>query len=183
MDVKLIPLQEADIELVRQWRNLPEVSKYMYTDAQITVEEQKNWYERIKNDTSQKYWLIEYDNIKLGLVSIYNIKQNFKHCSWAFYLGNTEVRGAGIGSKVEYTILNYVFETMQFNKLMCEVFSFNEKVIQMHKKFGFKEEGLYKEHILKGEKYFDVVALAILKSEWNKVKDQLKESIYNRASS
>jgi len=180
MDVKLIPFQEADIELVRQWRNLPEVSKYMYTDDQITAEEQKNWFERIKNDASQKYWIIEYDNMKLGLVSIYNIKLDFKHCSWAFYLGNTEVRGAGIGSKVEYTILNYVFETMQFNRLMCEVFSFNEKVIQMHKKFGFKEEGYYKEHILKGGKYYDVVALAILKSEWYISKDKLKESIYNR---
>ena len=152
----------------------------MYTDDQITAEEQKNWFERIKNDASQKYWIIEYDNMKLGLVSIYNIKLDFKHCSWAFYLGNTEVRGAGIGSKVEYTILNYVFETMQFNRLMCEVFSFNEKVIQMHKKFGFKEEGYYKEHILKGGKYYDVVALAILKSEWYISKDKLKESIYNR---
>ena len=180
MDVKLIPFQEADIELVRQWRNLPEVSKYMYTDDQITAEEQKNWFERIKIDASQKYWIIEYDNMKLGLVSIYNIKLDFKHCSWAFYLGNTEVRGAGIGSKVEYTILNYVFETMQFNRLMCEVFSFNEKVIQMHNKFGFNEEGYYKEHILKGGKYYDVVALAILKSEWYISKDKLKESIYNR---
>ncbi len=180
MDVKLIPLEETDLEMVRQWRNLPEVSEYMYTDANITEEEQKKWYTRVKNDPTQTYWIIEYNETKLGLVSIYNIKQNFKHCSWAFYLGNTEVRGAGIGSKVEYTILNHVFEVMNFHKLMCEVFTFNEKVIQMHKKFGFKEEGLYREHILKNGIYHDVAALALLKNEWNSVKDQIKESIYNR---
>lgn len=180
MDIKLIEIKEEDLELIRNWRNSEEVSRYMYTSDQITPEQQLDWFTKIKNDDSQKYWLIEYDNIKLGLVSIYNIKQNFKHCSWAFYLGNSDVRGAGIGSKVEYTILNYVFEIMKFNKLMCEVFSFNEKVIQMHKKFGFQQEGLFREHILKDGKFFDVVALAILKCEWDLSKERLKESIYNR---
>lgn len=180
MDIKLVDIKEEDIEQIRLWRNSEEVSRYMYTSALITSEQQKQWYEKIKNDSSQKYWLIEYDGKKLGLVSIYNIKPNFKHCTWAFYLGNTEVRGAGIGSKVEYNILNYVFEEMKFNKLMCEVFSFNEKVIQMHQKFGFKQEGFYREHILKDGKYYDVVALAILKHDWDTVKEDLKKSIYNR---
>ena len=71
---------------------------------------------------------------------------------------------------------------MKFNKLMCEVFTFNEKVIQMHKKFGFKQEGLYKEHILRDGQFFDVAALAILKHEWDLIKESLKQSIYNRAS-
>jgi UDP-4-amino-4,6-dideoxy-N-acetyl-beta-L-altrosamine N-acetyltransferase len=180
VDIKLVDVKEHDLELIRNWRNSEEVSRYMYTSNQITSEQQLAWFSKIQNDPTQKYWLIEYDNIKLGLVSIYNIKQDFKHCSWAFYLGNTEVRGAGIGSKVEYTILNYVFETMKFNKLMCEVFSFNEKVIQMHKKFGFQQEGFFREHILKDGKYFDVVALAILKSQWDLSKGKIKESIYNR---
>lgn len=182
MDIKLVDVKEEDLEQIRIWRNSKEVSQYMYTSDEISSDQQKKWFDKIKSDASQKYWLIEYNGTKLGLVSIYNIKENFKHCSWAFYLGNTEVRGAGIGSKVEYTILNYVFETMQFNKLMCEVFTFNEKVIQMHKKFGFKQEGLYREHILKDGQYFDVAALAILKHEWDVIKESLKQSIYNRES-
>ncbi len=180
MDIQLVDITEEDLELIRQWRNSKEVSQYMYTSDEITSEQQKKWFEKIKSDPSQKYWLIKYDEKKLGLASLYNIKQNFKHCSWAFYLGNTNVRGAGIGSKVEYNILSYVFETMKFNKLMCEVFIFNDKVIQMHKKFGFKQEGLYKEHILKEGQYFDVIALAMLKSEWDIIKENLRVSIYNR---
>jgi UDP-4-amino-4,6-dideoxy-N-acetyl-beta-L-altrosamine N-acetyltransferase len=181
MDIKLVDIKEEDLEQIRNWRNSKEVSQYMYTSNEISSEQQKKWFEKINSDSTQKNWIIEYDGTKLGLVSIYNIKKDFKHCSWAFYLGNTEVRGLGIGSKVEYTILNYVFEIMKFNKLMCEVFSFNEKVIQMHLKFGFKQEGLYREHILKEGKFYDVVALAILKSEWCLIKDNLKESIYNRS--
>lgn len=182
MDIRLVDIKREDLEQIRNWRNSEEVCRYMYTSNQITSEQQQAWFSKIKNDASQKYWIIEYNNIKLGLVSIYNIKPDFKHCTWAFYLGNTKLRGTGIGSKVEYNILEYVFETLKFNKLMCEVFSFNEKVIQMHKKFGFQQEGLYREHILKDGVYHDIVALAILKNEWDTVKDPLKESIYNRVT-
>ncbi len=179
MDIKLVDITAVDLEQIRIWRNSIAVSQYMYTSDQINSEEQINWFEKIKNDSSQKYWMIEYNNLKIGVVSIYNIKPNFKHCSWAFYLGNTELRGVGIGSKVEYNILNYVFEIMKFHKLICEVFSFNEKVIQMHEKFGFQREGLLREYILKDGKYYDVVVLSLLKYEWENIKNNLKESIYN----
>ena len=36
--IKLRELTEADKDMMRNWRNLPEVSKYMYTDQYITLE-------------------------------------------------------------------------------------------------------------------------------------------------
>lgn len=180
MDVKLSLLKSDDIEMVREWRNSPEVSKYMYTDGLISVEDQKRWFDKISIDKTSKYFIIEYDDCKIGLASIYNIDEKFQSCSWAFYIGNSEIRGAGIGSKVEYNILQFVFDELKLNKLCCEVFSFNEAVIKMHEKLGFRREGYYREHILKNEKYYDIVALAILKKEWDIVKPYLYNSIYNR---
>lgn len=175
-DIELKEVTKADIELIRCWRNSEEVSKYMYTNSYISEEQQAEWYSRIQADPTQKAWLITHENKKLGLASIYNIKSDLKTCYWAFYLGDTTIRGAGIGSKVEYNVLKYVFENMKFNKLLCEVFTFNEAVIKMHEKFGFRREGYFREHIFKNEKYYDVISLAMLKSEW----DQIKEAIYKK---
>lgn len=180
MDVELVDITIDDLEQIRTWRNSNSVSQYMYTSDQITSEQQINWFNKIKNDSSQKYWIIKYDNLKIGVVSIYNIKYNFKHCSWAFYLGNTELRGLGIGAKVEYNILYFVFEIMKFHKLNCEVFSFNEGVIKMHEKFGFHKEGLLREYIYKDGRFYDVVVLSILNQEWQNIKNKLKYSIYNK---
>ncbi|GAK91041.1 hypothetical protein JCM19297_2486 [Nonlabens ulvanivorans] len=44
-DIKLIPLTEDKLELVRAWRNSTEVSSYMYTESIITAEQQLNWFE------------------------------------------------------------------------------------------------------------------------------------------
>lgn len=180
MDVVLLPLQKEDIELVRTWRNSPDVAKYMYTDQLITKEQQEKWYEQISEDQSKKYWIITYDNKKIGLVSLTGIDRNLNSCYWAFYLGDTSIRGAGIGSKVEYTILQYVFEELNLNKLRCEVFTSNVKVISMHEKFGFRREAYYRQHALKNGTYLDVVGLAMLKQDWKNIQEKMRAKIYDR---
>ena len=179
-NIKLVDIKEKDIEQIRLWRNSKEVSSYMYSEKEITPEEQKKWYDKIKNDTSCKYWIIEYNNQSLGLASLTAINTTLNSCYWAFYLGNTSVRGAGIGAKVEYTVLNYVFETLKLNKLRCEVFEFNDKVIKMHEKFGFRREAFYREHCYKNKSFQNAVGLALLKSEWKIIKDTMYTKIYGK---
>jgi UDP-4-amino-4,6-dideoxy-N-acetyl-beta-L-altrosamine N-acetyltransferase len=177
-DILLKEITEDDIELVRQWRNLPEVSEYMYTSGEITAEQQRAWYEKVVADPTQKVWIIEYEGKKLGVASLYNIKHSFKSAYWAFYLGDSSVRGAGIGGKVEYNVCRYVFEELGLNKLLCEVFTWNEAVIRMHEKFGFRRESYFRQHIFKNEKYYDVVGLALLKTEWEALKASFQKKVY-----
>jgi|SRR6185437_11077 len=179
-DIELKQLQHEDIEIVRNWRNSEDVSKYLYTNEIISKEQQEKWFENVSKDNCQKYWIIEYEGRKLGLASLYGMKHDFKSAYWAFYLGDTSIRGAGIGSKVEYNILKIVFDEMNFNKLLCEVFVFNDAVIKMHEKFGFRRESYFREHIMKDGQFYDVVGLSILKRDWDMVKEFHKNKIYNK---
>lgn len=180
MDIELKPLTAEDIELVRNWRNSKEIAQYMYTEEEISVEQQQKWFASIQNRTDCKYWIIEYDGKKLGLANLVDISSTFQSCYWAFYLGDSSVRGAGVGSKVEYNVLQFVFEELKLNKLRCEVFVQNDPVIKMHEKFGFRREAYYREHCIKGDQKLDVVGLAMLRSEWNQLKDQHYKRIYER---
>jgi UDP-4-amino-4,6-dideoxy-N-acetyl-beta-L-altrosamine N-acetyltransferase len=177
-DVKLKPIERDDLEMVRKWRNSPEVGQYMYTDGLITPEQQELWFERLQNDDSKVVWIIEYESKALGVASLSNINKTFSSCYWAFYLGEMSVRGGGIGAKVEFNVLTYVFDVLKLNKLRCEVFTFNEKVIKMHEKFGFRREAYYREHCFKNKEFKDVVGLAILRNEWLQMKAVLKSKIY-----
>jgi UDP-4-amino-4,6-dideoxy-N-acetyl-beta-L-altrosamine N-acetyltransferase len=172
MDVKLVPLAKDEIELVRTWRNSDDVAKYMYTETKISRAQQNKWFESIQKRNDCKYWIIEYDNRKLGLASLTGIDRVLQSCYWAFYLGDRSIRGAGVGSKVEYNVLVYVFEELKLNKLRCEVLVENSKVIRMHEKFGFRREAYYREHCMKNDRKLDVVGLAILKKEWYQLKNE-----------
>lgn len=169
--ISFVPLQENHLETVRNWRNSEAVSKYMYTSDTISEEQQKQWFAKISKDETQKYWVVYKNDSPLGLVSLYNIKPNFKTAYWAYYIGDIDRAGAGIGAKIEFKLITLVFEELQLNKLLCEVFTFNETVIKLHEKFGFEREGLFKQHIIKDNQYYDVVSLALFASKWDTLKD------------
>jgi UDP-4-amino-4,6-dideoxy-N-acetyl-beta-L-altrosamine N-acetyltransferase len=178
MDIQLRSITLDDIEMVRNWRNSAEVAPYMYTSTEITAEQQLEWYDKIINDLSCRYWIILYEDKPLGLASVTGINKTFSSCYWAFYLGDTNNRGSGIGAKVEYNVIEFVFNELQMNKLRCEVITFNDKVIQMHEKFGFRREAFYRQHVLKDGKFLDVVGLALLKQEWQQIRETMRSKIY-----
>ena len=177
-DISLKLLTSEDLELVRNWRNSPEVSSYMYTDSHISEDQQKAWFEKIKHLENCRYWIIEFNNQKVGLASLTDINRTLNSCYWAFYLGDTSIRGGGIGAKIEYNVIEYVFNQLNLNKLRCEVFVTNDKVIRMHEKFGFRREAYYREHCTKNNQKLDVVGLALLKSDWSIISNAMKIKIY-----
>lgn len=164
--IHLRDVQVQDRDMLLHWRNLPEVAKYMYTDHIITPEEHDAWFQRMPHDSTRRFWIIVCDGIDVGLVNIYGLDHQNRRCDWAFYVADPSARGKGVGSFVEYSILCYAFDELGLNKLCCEVLDFNEAVVSMHKSFGFQQEGLFREHIIKNGQPFDVVALSILRKEW-----------------
>lgn len=167
----------GDKETIRQWRNSTSVSKYMYTDNFITEEEHELWFQAIVKDPSCMNWIIVYNKEEVGLVNIYNIDQGNRRCCYASYIASQDLRGKGIGMLSEYYILKYLFEDLEFNKVCAEVFSFNKAGVNVHKSLGFQEEGLYRQHRMKNGQLLDVVALAMLKSEWDEKKIEIEKKL------
>lgn len=167
--IELVDMKIDHIELIRAWRMSERVSKYMYTDPNISNDDQKKWFEAVSTDGTKKYFIINCDGIPCGVALLYNIDMISKKCYWAFYIGDENVANQKVGSTAEYLVLNFVFSIMKMNKLSCEVLTFNEKVISMHEKFGFRREGYFRDHVFKNGKYLDVVTMAILKHEWKRI--------------
>lgn len=174
---KLRPLVEIDSQQLFIWRNMPEVSANMYNDHKISQEEHLRWFSHAIKDESRKYWIIQCDGRDVGLVNIYGIDKVNHRCQWAFYIAEMNLRGKGVGSYVEYSILDFVFTELELNKLGCEVFVFNEPVRRMHQKFGFKEEGVLRQHIFKAGKFQDVSVLGILQHEWLDARPRLSKDL------
>lgn len=48
MGIILRKIKENDLENIIEWRMMPQVTKYMYTDPILTLEEQKIWLAKIE---------------------------------------------------------------------------------------------------------------------------------------
>lgn len=177
---RLRALVERDEDLIRGWRNLPEVSSYMYSDHTISEAEHARWFSSVWEDETRWYRIIELDDEPVGLASISQIDHEAKRCSWAFYLASDTVRGRGVGSWVEYQVIQTALEDWGLNKLCCEVLVSNAAVIRMHESFGFRREALLREHVWKQGTALDVVALALLRSEWDTLRTGIRERLILR---
>lgn len=164
--ISLRPMRLDDIGMVRAWRNLPEVARYMYTDHEITEGEHARWFGDAIERPDRRYWIIELDSQPVGLANLVDISERHRRASWAFYLADPAVRGRGVGSFTEAFVLREAFETLGLNKLCCEVLGSNESVVGMHKKFGFRVDGVLRQHIWKNDHFEDVVSLSMTHDEY-----------------
>ncbi|MFQ5533277.1 MAG: UDP-4-amino-4,6-dideoxy-N-acetyl-beta-L-altrosamine N-acetyltransferase [Sphingomonadales bacterium] len=175
--IELRDVTSGDRDMVRSWRNQPSVGRYMYSDHFISPGEHEGWFENAMADPARKYWIIVCDDEDVGLANVYGINEDHRRCYWAFYIAKSDLRGKGVGSFVEFFILRYVFEELGLNRLCCEVLANNPAVVEMHKRFGFHQEGIFRQHICKGEEWLDVVTLSMLASEWQSVKPGIEERL------
>lgn len=165
--VDITTLDEDQVLKVLDIRNEPLVRKNMYTDHIIGKDEHLGWVGRLKNSPSVKFFAVLYGGEVVGGASLSNIDRNHKRADWAFYLSE-KCQGKGIGSALERQFVTMAFAQFGIEKLNCEVISFNEKVVNLHQKFGFQIEGTRRDHVIRDGNKYDAVFLGITKEEWNR---------------
>ncbi len=165
-DVRLRPVAAQDHDRLLAWRNSPAVAPYMYSDHAITPAEHAAWFARIGEDPSRRYWIIALDGLPVGLANVVDIDRRNRRCTWAYYLADPAVRGLGVGSFVEYWVIEHVFNDLGLEKLWCEVLEDNEPVWRLHMTFGFQREALYRAHVIKGGVALNVMGLGLLRADW-----------------
>lgn len=176
-DFGLRPMVTCDIDIVLRWRNLEHIRANMYTDQIITSEEHSKWFNDVLLRNDVEYFIFENYGKPIGQASVLNIDHKNSKCSWGFYLGEDEVP-RGCGAVMEYMTLVHIIDKLGVRKVCCEVFSFNKSTIKLHKKFGFEEEGFLRKHILKKNKYENVVCMALFKDEWPEIKERMKKRLF-----
>ncbi|MFI4935462.1 MAG: UDP-4-amino-4,6-dideoxy-N-acetyl-beta-L-altrosamine N-acetyltransferase [Caulobacterales bacterium] len=178
--VDLRPVEDADRDRILAWRNSPDVRPYMYTDHVIPAEEHARWFAGIDGDDTRRYWIIELSGKPVGLANLYDLDRRNQRCAWAYYLADPATRGLGLGSFVEYWVLEYVFEGLKFAKLWCEVIASNEAVWRLHETFGFTLEATFRGHILKAGERQDVLGLGILAADWRARRPAMAERLRSK---
>ena len=158
---------------VRDIRNQEGIRAAMYTEHEISLNEHLQWISRLKSDERQKVFVVlDAQERPLGVVSVNDIDLLHKKANWAFYL-DANARG-GMGAALEFHLIEYVFQTLRLEKLNCEVIEGNEPVLNLHKKFGFVQEGFRRENIVKNERRIGVYFLGLTRTDWENHRDLVR---------
>ncbi len=178
--VALRRLRADDGALVLSWRNRPHVAKAMYTDHLITPDEHAAWFRRTLCDASRRAFVIEADGAPAGCAAFTDIAPRHGRAAWAFYLGEPEALGRGIGTYTEYLLLRHGFERLKLRKLTCEVLADNGAVAALHERFGFTREALLRGHVVKNGAPADVIGLGLHAEDWARARPGIEHTLAAR---
>lgn len=153
--VRLVRAQEKDIELIRSWRNQPDVSGFMEYRNHITAEEQKIWFKSINNKNNY-YFIIEYEGKQVGLINSKNYDPVVGFGEGGIFISDKEYINSFAAVFASLCLLNFMFLKLNISDISrVRVLKTNDRAIQYNKLLGYKllpgqekvENQLYELHI------------------------------------
>ncbi len=161
-NLKFRILQEEDLETLRIWRMLPEVTKYLFTDPTITPEDQKEWFKAQEENYLSVYWMISSQDIDIGYASVFNIDLVNKHAEVGVCIADPKYRGKGLGKVVIRRFQELIFNFLDFHKLYALVLEDNTTALMSFLGCDWIQEGSLINHVLK-DKFHNVVILSLFR--------------------
>jgi diamine N-acetyltransferase len=155
--LKLLPLLSTDSDFLMDLYNNETIYDfgfldYTYPHSDIEI---KNRIERWLKLVDQKHFIMEYDNVTIGIAQIFNISLISRKCNIGILI-KPDYTGKGIGTLVLKLIINICFNKINLRKIEVSVAQKNTPSIRMIERLGFAKEGTLKESLFHSGEYIDI---------------------------
>ena len=168
--VRLRPYVKEDTELVWKLINDPEIKRYLVPGIPypFTLTDEEKWI-MSQSATRDTYSFAIEDKATgryLGGCGVNQVDWKNSRVMVGIFIGEKDFLGKGYGTDAMKTLVRFVFEEMNINKIKLEVYAFNERAIKSYRKCGFTIEGTLRQEVFRGGQYHDAHIMSLLRSEY-----------------
>lgn len=163
--IALRRLIEEDLPQILEWRNSERIRSMVYSEATITPEEHRAWFERQATVVDGGPLAFTLDGRLTGLLNLSQVDPVHRRCFIGYYIGPANAP-KGIGTAMGAIGLLHAFDDMGMHRVWAEILAVNEISIRLLQRFGFRQEGLMREHAFKAGAWVDTGVFGILENEW-----------------
>ncbi|BCN32983.1 GNAT family N-acetyltransferase [Anaeromicropila herbilytica] len=146
-----------------------DVRFYTGTSEHFTKDQIDKYIDRIiPDDTRYDYLILNDSKRMVGEVVLNDIDEESKRANLRICLFRKEFFGKGYGSKALHLIIKFAFETLKLHRVELEVFEYNQRAKHCYEKVGFVMEGVKRDGLFYEGKYYNVITMAMLESDYKK---------------
>ena len=163
--------QLTDLSYMRQWVNSPEITNglsdiFLFPHTYYSTESFLKMM--IEGSTEIKGFIIADKDSKeyIGQIDLHKIDWKNRNAVLGIVIGREEYLGKGFGSEAIRMLQDFVFQSLNLNRLELEVYEYNERAYRCYLKCGFKEEGRLRKKLYRNGGYWDIICMGILRSEY-----------------
>lgn len=168
------PVEEQDLEDIRSLRNEPSTWSQLTAIGQISQEQQKAWFEKVKRSNDCAYFSV-FKEVKdfpisttgdfLGIIRFDQMDSVNRSIRVGCDIVPGE-RGKGYGTMVFEAILEFCFNQWNMHRLWLCVLEDNEIALKLYANAGFQPEGKMRQAIWRNGIWKDYVIMSILENEY-----------------
>jgi RimJ/RimL family protein N-acetyltransferase len=155
MDAKVVPQ-------VALWLREPAVRGNFYPKFPEKEGQLKEYFK----SPAREYFSIWHEEKLAGIMGADHIDAESGRVEMRKLVGETAMRGKGIGKRATFLFLYYVFVMKKFRKVYLHSLDINIRNLNLNGKFGFELEGVFLEEVMVGGKMRDVVRMALAGPIW-----------------
>jgi len=163
--VTLKPIARHEIEMVRGWRNSPEVARYHAARDPISAAQQRAWFEQVSG--SERWFVtVIFDrrtDRPIGVAHLKDIDRTHRRAECGLYIGETELRDNVFASEAFFLILEYAFAELELHKVYGHYLATNTRAARLNAGFGFEVEGRYRDELFLDGEWVDYVRVAVFR--------------------
>ncbi|MEJ2688673.1 MAG: GNAT family N-acetyltransferase [Deltaproteobacteria bacterium] len=141
--VQLRLLSAEYLELIRGWRNHPEVARYMADQEPITAERQRIWFQEISLSDRCAYYLIFFRSAPIGVINIQSRDNRplaeSRVIEPGMYLAyDSPYRGTLLAFSPALVMNDYCFEQLNCHRVVARVKRDNRAALRFNEKLGYR---------------------------------------------
>lgn len=176
--LSLRPMERNDLLFLRDLANDPVVrANVVGWDWPLSLASQERWFDGgVDTPTTRRLVIEGDDGTPIGITGLWDIDWHNRTAMTAIKIGgNPEFRGRGYGKRAVWATMDFAFNDVGLNRLYGAILEFNEASFATYvEKSGWKREGVARQHVWRGGRYWDMVHVGVLREEyisWRSARD------------
>ena len=168
--VKLRPVERDDLQFLCDLGNDPVVrAQVVGWDWPFSLASQERWFDGGPDtDTTRRFIVTDASGNPVGLTGLWDIDWHNRTAMSAIKIGGPQAqRGRGLGTRAVRLMMDFAFNDVGLHRLHTQILAFNVASLTVYRdKCGWTQEGVARQHVWRNGRYWDVLALGILREEY-----------------
>ena len=162
------PLDLSDVDRCQGWINDPRLNRFIYFGRfPINRIAETKWIES-QTDNPDKVTLaicLKDGDRHIGNCGLGPIQWIDRRANFGILIGDPDYWGQGHGTEATKLMVAYGFEKLNLIRIALTTVSENTQALNCYRKAGFEQEGVHRNMYYNNGRYYDEIAMAILRPD------------------
>jgi RimJ/RimL family protein N-acetyltransferase len=170
--VGLRGMEREDLYIYKNWLNDKKVTRFLemgwrpYTEKDLET----MYQEAIDGQNAVVFVACDLKTHQpIGTAGLYLINWPGRRAQYRILIGDSSYFGKGCGTEINRLVVGHGFDRMNLNTIYLGVNAENKGAVKSYEKAGFIHDGVHRDFVYNNGRYYDSLAMSILKSDYEKI--------------